>query len=144
MNTDKILIVADESPASVKAVQYGFKLADDLGAAVMLINVVEPSLAIGNPDAGVFPDDALSVLKSNADALLNRLKEKYAGDVPTTMATPIGHAQTTIIDTAVKWGAGLIVVGAHAHTVLGKLFRGDISESVMHHSPVPVCVVPVK
>ncbi len=142
MKTDKILIVADEHPASVKAVQYGFKLAGDLGAAVMLINVVEPSLAIGNPDAGIFPDDALSVLKSNAEDLLNRLKDKYCGNVPTAVSCTVGHTQSTIIDTAVKWGAGLIIVGAHAHTALGKLFRGDISESIMHHSPVPVCVVP--
>jgi nucleotide-binding universal stress UspA family protein len=142
MKTDKILIVVDESPASVKAIQYGFKLASDLEATVLLINVVEPSLAIGNPDAGIFPDDALGVLKTNAEALLNRLKDKYAGEVPTTLSAPIGHAQSTIIDTAVKWGAGLIVVGAHAHSALGKLFRGDISESIMHHSPVPVCVVP--
>jgi nucleotide-binding universal stress UspA family protein len=143
MKTDKILIVVDDSPSSVKAIQYGFNLARDLGAKVALLCVVDPSLALGNPDAGIFPDDALIDLKAKTDDFLNRMKNQYGGDVNIELMSPVGEIKATVIDIAVKWDAGLIVAGTHGKAGLSKLFKGSIANSIIHNSPIPVCVVPM-
>jgi nucleotide-binding universal stress UspA family protein len=144
MKIDKILIVADDSPASIKAIQYGFSLAADIGAKVMLLSVIEAALTIGNPDAGIFPDDALISLKAKTEDFLNGMKRSYAKNVSAEICLPVGDdVQTTIIETAVKWQADLIVTGTHSRTGLSKLLSGSISESIIHHSPIPVFVVPI-
>jgi nucleotide-binding universal stress UspA family protein len=143
MKIDKILIVADDSPSSVKAIQYGYNLARDLGAKVTLLSVIDPSLTLGNPDAGIFPDDALIDLKAKTCDFLERMKNKYGGGVGTKLLSPVGDIQATVIDLAIKCDAGLIVAGTHGNKGVSKLFKGSITASIIHNSPIPVCVVPM-
>jgi nucleotide-binding universal stress UspA family protein len=143
MKIDKILIVADDSVPSVKAIQYGFNMARDLGAKVTLLSVVEPGHALGNPDAGIFPDDALIVFREKTEDFLKRVKDKYGTGIDIEQMAPVGHIQSTVIDIAVKWGADLIVAGTHGRTGLSKLFSGSVAESIIQHSPIPVCIVPM-
>jgi nucleotide-binding universal stress UspA family protein len=82
-------------------------------------------------------------LKEKTDDFLNRMKNKYGNDVKVELLSPVGDIQATVIDVAVKWGAGLIVAGTHGRKGLSKLFKGSISGSIIHNSPVPVCVVPM-
>jgi nucleotide-binding universal stress UspA family protein len=142
MKTDKILIAADDGDPSARTVEYGFKLAKDLGAEVILVCVIDPALASGNPDAGIFPDDALITLKTKTNDFLTRMKNRFGEGVDTTILLPVGEVQATVIETAVSQGAGMIVTGTHNRTGLNKLFNGGIAESVIHHSSVPVFVVP--
>ncbi|HZY39109.1 MAG TPA: universal stress protein [Mucilaginibacter sp.] len=142
MKINKILIVADDSPSSIKAVQYGFNLAYDLGAKVMLLNVIEPELAAGNPDAGIFPDDALVAIKSKTEDFQMRMQLNYARSTGTELRICVGGVLLTIIKTINEWQADLVVAGTHVHTGLNKLFSGSIAESIIHHSPIPVCIVP--
>jgi len=144
MDIDKILIVADDSPSSIRAIDYGFTLAKGLRAKVMLLSVVEPALAIGDADAGIFPDDALITLKRNTEDFLHQVKNEYGKGVYTQLMVPEGHIQTVVIDAAKKWDASIIVTGTHGRTGLNKLFNGSVAESIIHNSPVPVCVVPME
>ena len=144
MKIDKILIVADDSPSSVKAIQYGYNLARDLGAKVTLLSVIDPSLALGNPDAGIFPDDALIDFKAKTGDFLERMKNKYGDGVGTKLLSPVGDIQATVIDLAIKWDAGLIVAGTHGGKGLSELFKDGIIASIIHNSPIPVCVVPMR
>jgi nucleotide-binding universal stress UspA family protein len=142
MKTDKILIVADESEPSVKAIAYGFNLARDLSAKVILLSVVDPIDSLGNPDAGVFPDDALTASKTGTDSFLTKMQTAYGAGVETELLTIIGDIRPTIIKVAKQHAADLIVTGTHAHKGLRLLFKGSVSESIIHHSSVPVLVVP--
>jgi len=144
MKTSKILIAADDSDTSTRAVEYGFNIARDLGAGVILLSVVDPSAAVGNPDAGIFPDDALIALKTKTEDFLHRMKDRFGEGIDTILLSPAGEVQATVIQTAVEYGAGIIVTGTHNRTGLNKLFNGSIAESVIHHSPVPVFVVPAE
>ena len=143
MEIKKILIIADESQPSVKAIKYGFKLSKEFGANAALMNVVEPSLAIGNVDAGIFPDDAMAALKRKAADFLDRMKQMYGEGVDIEIMTSVGDVQTNVIDVANQWHADIIVTGTHGRTGLNKLLKGSIAESIIHHSAVPVFVVPV-
>jgi nucleotide-binding universal stress UspA family protein len=143
MKTDKILIIADDSPSAVKAIKYGFNLARELGAKVVLLSVIEPVFASGNPDAGIFPDDALIAAQANTEDFLNRMKKEYGSGVETELLWPIGDIQTTVIDIAAKQNVSLVVMGTHGRKGLSKLLNSSVAESIIHHSPVPVCVVPM-
>lgn len=142
MNINKILIVVDDTNSSVKAVQYGFNLARDLGAKVMLLGVIEPESAAGNPDAGIFPDDALIAIKDRTGAFLTQMESAYAKSVQTELHLEAGDIQPTIVKTIGDWGAGMVVVGTHDRSGLSKLLTGNIVGSIIQHSPVPVCFVP--
>src|ERR1700733_9219581 len=139
MKIEKILIVADDSPPSVKAVQYGFNLARDIGARVLLLSVIEPESVAGNPDAGIFPDGALAVTNARTSDFLKRMEINYGQAVATELQTRIGEILPTIISTINEWGASLVIAGTHGRTGLSKLFGGSVAESIIHHSPVPVC-----
>jgi nucleotide-binding universal stress UspA family protein len=143
MNIDKILIVADDSPPSIKAIQYGFSLARDLRAGIVLLSIIEPTSAIGNVDAGIFPDDALITAKKNTENFLGRIKNEYGSGMDVELITSEGDIQSIVIDAAIQIKANLIVTGTHNRIGLNKLFNGSVAESIIHHSPVPVCVVPM-
>jgi len=143
MKIDKILIIADDSAPSIKAVKYGFGMARDLLAEVTLLSIVDPINSLGNPDAGVFPDDAIMAAKADAEAFLNKVKKTYGAGVKTELLTVVGEIQPAVIKTAIKHKADLIITGTHGRTGLSLLFHGSVSDAVIHHSPVPVCVVPM-
>lgn len=143
MKTDKILIVADDSISSQKAICYGFKIAAGLGARVMLLSVIEPEDIAGNPDAGIFPDDIRRAAKKRIEAFLSEMKQKYGSGTDTEIASLVGEIQKVVVEAAKEWGAGLIVAGTHGRTGINKLFHGSIAESIIHGSPIPVCVVPL-
>ena len=143
MKTDKILIVADDSAPSIKAIQFGLNIARALGAKATLLSVVDAGHAIGNPDAGIFPDDALIALKAKTEDFLNRMNTRYGEGIDVELLAPVGDIETTVIDIAEKWGATMIVAGTHGRTGISKLLNSSVAESIIHHSPVPVCVVPM-
>ena len=142
MNFKKILIAVDESSSAEKAVQRGFALARKLSAEVLLVSVIDPSATAGNPDAGIFPDDALAQARDKTKSLLTKLKNKYDKKVKTELAYPIGELRETVIETAKKWHADIIVTGTHNASALSGLFSENTGNSILHHSPVPVFVVP--
>jgi nucleotide-binding universal stress UspA family protein len=142
MNFKKILIAVDESSSAEKAVQRGFALARKLSAEVLLVSVIDPSATAGNPDAGIFPDDALARARDKTKSLLTKLKNKYDKKVKTELAYPMGELRETVIEAAKKWHADIIVTGTHNASGVSGLFSENTGNSILHHSPVPVLVVP--
>jgi nucleotide-binding universal stress UspA family protein len=138
----KILIIADESDSAAKAIQYGFGLAAKLKANVLILSIIEPSQVLGNPDAGVFPDDALIDKKAKAEDFLNKLKKHPSAENLETSVV-VGDTLKTTIETAKKWKADLVVTCTHNQSGLSKLFSGDITESIIAHSPAPVLIIPI-
>lgn len=141
MPFNKILIVVDDTEFSVSTAKWGFAFAHQAGATVALIYVVDMSKAVGNVDAGILPQEALIVLKREAELCLDRLTASYAtGNVVKFM--PEGHPLKQIIVTAGIWGADLIVVGKHARSGLTRLLSGNITAKIVQRSEIPLIVVP--
>ncbi|QJD96055.1 universal stress protein [Mucilaginibacter robiniae] len=142
MKTNKILIVADDSPSAVRAIEYGFNLAREVGARVALLYVIEAALAEGNVDAGIFPDQAAAGLTADAEAFLQHMQQRYGEGIDTEQMTPEGDIRKIAIEMAQAWQAQLMIMGTHGRTGLNKLLMGSVTDSVLHDSPVPVCIVP--
>jgi len=142
MKIDHILIVADDS-RSVKAIGFGFDLAKGLGAKVTVLSVIEDAMSEGNPDAGIFPDDALTALKKKTDDFLMQIKKKYGGDVNTEVLTRHGETLETVIAVIKSFDIDLVLAESHARHGISKLFGNTLAESMIRQSPVPVCIVPM-
>lgn len=142
MSTKKILIVADDSPSAIKAIEYGYALAREVQAQVALLYVVENALTEGNVDAGIFPDQAEARLKEECQNFLQQMEQQYGHAVNTTRLTPEGDIRNIAIEMASDWHADLMVMGTHGRTGLNKLLMGSVTDSVLHKSSIPVCIVP--
>ncbi len=143
MKNERILIVADDSASSLKAVKYGFQLAGRLKAKVGLIGVVDGALAIGNVDAGVFPEQAAFELKKSMKQFLEHMVKDYGQGIDAELFTPEGEVKETILRLAKEWDATLIVAGTHGRKGLNRLLMGSVAESILRDAHVPVIVVPM-
>ena len=141
MPFQRILIAVDSSEYSMQAARRGLELAHCLNAEAALLFVVDTSKAMGNIDAGVLPDQALILLKKEAERTLDELASTYTDDKLMTFM-PEGHPADEIHMTSHNWDADLIVMGTHGRTGLRHLLMGSVAEHVLRHSQVPVMIVP--
>ena len=75
------------------------------------------------------------------DAERDRVKD--AG-VTVTTTTLSGRAAPEIVAHAKKTGVDLIVMGTHGRSGFQHALLGSVAERVVHHSPCPVLVVPMR
>jgi len=97
----------------------------------------------GNVDAGIFPEQEGRTLKSAAEELLHNLRNDYGQGVETEIFAPEGDVKKLVLQMTREWKASFIVLGSHGRSGLTKLLLGSVTEEVIHHSPVPVFVVPL-
>lgn len=48
----------------------------------------------------------------------------------------------SVLEAAERLDAGLIALGTRRHNALGSLFAGSVSDTVAHHAPCPILLVP--
>lgn len=142
MNYKKVLIAIDSRANSINIARKGFELADQLNAEAALIFVVDKSKAIGNPDANISPNDALMVLKKEAQDSIEQTIRINNRSKETIKFMPEGMPKDEILNTAKIWEADLIVVGIHGKSGFGLWAMGSISQYVTMHATVPVVVIP--
>jgi len=138
----KILIAVDSRENSMTVAKKGFELAEQLNAEAGLIFVVDISKAMGNPDAGILPNDALIILKREAQDSLDQLIRMNNRSIDTIKFMPEGLPKESIIKTAEIWGADLIVMGLHGKSGFGIFVMGSISQYISLHSKIPVIIIP--
>ncbi|HVA99201.1 MAG TPA: universal stress protein [Bacteroidia bacterium] len=143
MSYSNILIAVDSSEYSLTAAKKGIELALQLHAKIALVFVVDKSKATGNIDAGIMPEEALIVLKKEAEQTLDELVEM--GDEKNVLKfMPEGYPAEEILKTGSIWQADLIVIGTHGRTGVKHLLMGSVAEYVVRHAKTPVMVVPMK
>lgn len=143
MKNERILIVVDDSPSSLKVVKYGFKLAVQIKAKVGLVGVVDSALAMGNVDAGVFPEQAAADLNKDMMDFLHNMMKDYGEGIDTELFAPEGEVKETVLNLCKEWEATMIVAGTHGRKGLNRLLMGSVAESILRDANVPVVVVPM-
>ncbi|PXA64779.1 universal stress protein UspA [Arthrobacter psychrochitiniphilus] len=133
----RIVVGVDGSPASVRALKEGARLAAELGGAVDAVAVWEmptkhasyAALGIGN-----FEEGAQKVLR---DALF----QAFGENVPDSVSARLIKGPAASGLAAVAEGARMLVVGRRGHGGIMGLLLGSVSAAVVNQSPVPVLVV---
>ena len=144
MMFERIILLTDDSRPSKMAAKECFKLAEKLKAKVTLVYIIDPVLAMGDVDAGIFPDKAMQTLKNKAEKLLISIKNKYKEQQTIDLLMPVGKLQDLLLQIIRQTKANIIVMGTHGRTGFDHLVAGSVAESVLKISTIPVLVVPVK
>jgi nucleotide-binding universal stress UspA family protein len=136
-----ILVPFDFSAPSEKALDYAVALANQFGAKLTLLNVVEP---MATPDFAYYP------LVMENDKIVANAK-KHLGQVCTKAGIDQNLLEQTLVrngipyreitDAARTLKADLIVISTHGYSGLAHVFMGSTAERVVRHAECPVLVV---
>jgi nucleotide-binding universal stress UspA family protein len=155
MATKRILIGVDGSKNALRAVDLVTDIASKIGASVTLLNVIatsEKALFAGkssgtlkegggnrHPQVDIDIEARMPTMgEERLQAAIGKIKGK---GVEFDTALEFGHPADVILSYASK-GYDLIVVGSRGLGSIEGLLMGSISTKVVHHSKVPVLVVP--
>jgi nucleotide-binding universal stress UspA family protein len=135
-----ILVPIDFSAQSEKALAYAVPFAEQFGAKLTLLHVVEP---VGTPDfARSFP-----LVNDNVMAECGRHLERVVKDLeiePRLVQKTLvreGRSFHEIAEAARTLKVDLSIISTHGHTGLKHALLGSTTERVVRHAPCPVLVV---
>lgn len=131
----RILHPTDFSVASTTAFDLACSLARDTGADLLVLHVVPPPVTYDE------------VVESRREGFRDRLRDELHAVRPADPKLGIAHLllegepAAVILDTAVTHKAGLIVLGTHGRTGVGRLLMGSVAEQVLRRATCPVLTV---
>lgn len=148
----KLLIAVDYDPSAEKVAEAGYALGMATGAQMILLHVVaEPAYYSSmeySPIMGFtgfadphIPEMVESELKTEATRYLEQSK-KHLGDGPVEIMVAEGVFADAILKVASETKVDMIVMGRHGRKGLKKLLMGSVVEKVLHHSTVPLLIIP--
>ena len=133
-----ILAPTDFSDLSANGVRYACQLARDMGAALIVFNVVAL-------------DESNAVNKREIEQHKKRLEEFVAEKVADAgvglkvrQMVDAGQPFGAIVDRAEKEGVDLIVMSSHGRSGLSRMLIGSVTDKILRGGPCPVLVVPAK
>jgi nucleotide-binding universal stress UspA family protein len=146
-----ILISTDFSANSTHAVEYGYDLARQIKANVVLCNAVVVPAEIPQAGMVVWPMDEYDVLMDGSTEELNKLKENLAHRSDNTAFQPaITCVNETGILTDVVNGIisqqeiDLVVMGTHGKTGISGFIMGNHSRTMINTISKPLLLVPAR
>jgi nucleotide-binding universal stress UspA family protein len=135
----KLLLATDLSEASSSATEQAFELAARLGAALLVVSVIDPgSLLLPGGRFRARVDQVRERREQQAQALVERGRRQGI-DVSFLIWT--GDPGDQIVSAAEAERVDMVLVGSHGRGAVGRLFLGSVSEHVVRHAPCPVLVV---
>ena len=151
----KILIALDYDPSARKIAEGGHALAKSMNAKAILLHVISDAAyytSLNYPEIMGFDSfnnldivhpEIIPQLKKAAQEYLNKSKEHLKDETIETLIRD-GDFANCILDTAKEIKADVIVIGTHSRRGLDKILMGSVAEKVLHHSTVPLFIIPVK
>ena len=135
----RILLATDLSPASDGATRQAIDLARDLGARLLIVSVIDPTVRGGAPGGHLSRMDQRRAAREAAaqDVVL---QGRSAG-VPVSFMVWEGEPGPSIVDAASSEQVDLVIVGSHGRGAVGRFLVGSVSEHVVRHASCPVLVV---
>jgi nucleotide-binding universal stress UspA family protein len=145
MRVRRILHASDFSPASRPALQLARDLARAFKAELILFHAIEITVPIGTGE-GYVPPRVLEEMWAGTRARAERDMKRLARRAKTAgvrLVTLLGEGPTaaTIVETARRRRAGMIVIGTHGRTGVKRFLLGSVAERVVRTSSQPVVTV---
>lgn len=134
----RILLATDLSAASAGATAKAIELARDLGAALLIVSVIDPA-ARGVPGGRL---ERMHQRRATREAAAQQLvvRGRQAG-VGVSFLVWEGEPGPAIVEAAESEAADLIVVGSHGRGRVGRFLIGSVSDHVIRHASAPVLIV---
>ena len=153
----KVLIALDYDPTSQKVAETGFSLAKTMGSEIILMHVMSdpvdyapmeysPRLGfVGLKDKGKLHSENIEGLENEAQQFLDKSKH-HLGDnsIQTLVKKRDGDCAESILKAAKDLHTDIIVIGSHSRRWLENIVMGSVTEKVLHHTSIPLFIVPTK
>lgn len=140
---ERILVPTDGSEGVKRAVIHALDLAQNHGATVHAVYVVNTAGFTGLPMESSW-EGIDEMLRTDAEAALETIRELAdARDVPVETRVLEGSPHREIVRYAEQEGCDLVVMGTHGRGGIDRLLLGSVAEKVVRASNVPVMTVRV-
>jgi|SRR5690606_38494265 len=141
----RILVAVDWSPASDAVLAHAGDLARATGAALLVLHVAdpEPELVGYDPGPQSVRDAVAGELREERRRLeeaARHLRERGIAEVEPVLRR--GPTADTILETAERFAADVVVVGSRGHGAVLGMLLGSVSRALLRASKRPVVVVP--
>ena len=140
MKLDRILVPTDFSETAQHALGYARDLAQQFGAEVHLLNVMQDPVAHewAGEATGMVISDLLRTWQADSE---RRLAEIRVEGVTVERVTVVCHAFVEILQYASGNDIDLIVMGTHGRGAVKHMLLGSVAEKVVRKAPCPVLTV---
>jgi nucleotide-binding universal stress UspA family protein len=152
---ESILIALDYNPTAQKVAEIGFSLGGGRNAVITLLHVVsnpayyassayDPIMGFGGyTDLDLIAPGIVEDLKKASLDFLDKTKQ-HLGNLEINTMVREGDVAETILEVAKEINAYTIVLGSHSKRWLENILTGSITEYVLHHSTIPLLIIPTK
>lgn len=151
----KILIALDYDPTAQKVAEIGFSLSENQYAEITLLHVIEdpsyyassvydPIMGFGGyGNVDLLTPDFINELKNTSLDFLEKSK-LHLGDDAIKILVKEGSIAESILEAAKEINADIIVMGSHSRRWLENILMGSFTEYVLHHTSIPLFIIPTK
>ncbi len=149
----KILIALDYNPSAQKVAEEGHKLAKSMNAQAILLHVISDATYYSSLNYSPIMGFGSfgNAIETNSDEELKRVAQNYLDKSKehlndNTIQTIVrsGVFSEAILNAAKELNVDIIVMGTHSRRGLDKILLGSVAENVLHHSPIPLFIIPTK
>ncbi len=137
-----ILFATDFSATSEAALPYATSICRHFGSTLHAVHVLSDAnilMMTGGVDyvgIGTIYEEAHTEAKEKLDQIVARSE-----DIPSHIYIRHGQVWANLAGIVEENNVGMIVVGTHGRTGLGKLLLGSVAEDILRHAPCPVLTV---
>lgn len=151
----KVLIALDYDPSAQKVAETGFSLAKAMGAEAILLHVISDPVYYSSTDyspivglTGILSTDPLILasedgLRKASEKFLEQSKQHLC-DKSIQVLVKDGDPGDAILEAAKELHADIIAMGSHSHKWLEDIIMGSVTEKVLHHTSLPLFIIPTK
>jgi nucleotide-binding universal stress UspA family protein len=137
--SERIVIAVDDSAPSNWAVQTGARLAERLGARVLLLHVVVPRTAV--MDVPISAEELDEAARREGAMLLERLRSELPASLHCDCFQLSGNVAEEIVEAADSSEAAFIVMGTRGRGRISHFLLGSTAEAVVRTASCPVLTV---
>jgi len=134
----KVLFATDFDEVGIKAAHKAKKIADENGAKLFLVHVVEPIPAYAYPGFAGFAEVEVSI-REQAEQELNTLSEKLGVNAAHRFLE-FGSTKNEVLRVAEENKIDLIVTGSHGKHGLA-LLLGSTANAILHGAQCDMLIV---
>jgi len=135
----KILVTTDGSDYSYTAGEHAVYLAKNLGAEILVINVVNVDQAF---HSGIHYAESVAMLEQAGNAAVSRIETLCQENAVACRGLTLrGDPRSVILAFASEEKVDCIVMGSIGMSALERVLVGSVSEKVLRHAKCPVLLV---
>ncbi|MGD8252448.1 MAG: universal stress protein [Desulfobacterales bacterium] len=143
----KIMVAVDFSEHSLASFHHAVKLAGDLGAQLLLVNVInQRDVDMIKLVADRIPDFSIQnylkeTVSDREESFQNLIKDLDCGDLNISNRVRIGHPYEELLKTIDKEKPDLLVMGVKGRSNLVETVIGSCAQKMFRRCPIPLLTI---